>query len=123
MIHGLVNARHEAVLSLRVRGPSGAEATVDAVIDTGSTSALTLTPATIAILGLTFQAHQQVLLADGTLRTVGTFDGEVEWDGSWRAVLVTEVDSAPLLGTRLLIGHEVFIEFNPGGVVEIRALP
>src|SRR5215211_7071894 len=98
MIHGLVNARHEAIVSLRVRGSAGVELVVDAVIDTGSTGLLTLPPATVAALGLTFRAPKQVILADGSLRFVNTFDAEVDWDGAWRTVLVTEVDGDPLIG-------------------------
>ena len=46
MIRGTVNAQGEAVVRLRVRGPSGAEQDVDAVIDTGFTASLTLPAAT-----------------------------------------------------------------------------
>ncbi|MCI0700425.1 MAG: clan AA aspartic protease [Planctomycetia bacterium] len=123
MIHGLVNARYEAVVPLRVRGLVGVELTVDAVIDTGSTASLTLPSATIAALRLTFRATNQVMLADGSLRFVNTYDAEVDWDGAWRAVLVTEVESAPLIGTTMLTRHQVFIEFVPGGVVDITRLP
>ncbi len=52
MIQGTVNARLEAVIRLRVRGPGGAELDFDAVIDTGFSAALTLPPATAAALAL-----------------------------------------------------------------------
>jgi hypothetical protein len=38
-------------------------------------------------------------------------------------VTASEIDSAPLLGLELLAGYEVFIEFVPGGVVDITKLP
>jgi hypothetical protein len=38
MIRGVVNARHEAVLRLRVRGPGESELDVDTVIDSGFTA-------------------------------------------------------------------------------------
>ena len=38
MIAGVVNARHEAVVRLRVRGPAGPELDVDTVIDSGFTA-------------------------------------------------------------------------------------
>ena len=66
MIRGTVNANHEAIVNLRVRGPVGAEGTIDVVIDTGSTSSLTLPPATITTLGLTFRARYRIALADGS---------------------------------------------------------
>jgi clan AA aspartic protease len=123
MIRGVVNARHEAVLPLRVRGPAGAELDVDAVIDTGFTASLTLPPATISTLGLTRQGARQVVLGDGTVRSFDTYDAEVEWDGNWQTILVTEIDGASLLGLGMLVGHEVFIEFVPGGVVDVTAIP
>ena len=123
MIRGAVNARYEAVVNLRVRGPVGVEVTVDVVIDTGSTSSLTLPSATVTALGLTFQATSQATLADGTILSVRTYDAEVEWDGAWVAVLVTEIDSAPLIGTRLLARHEMYVEFVPGGAADITRLP
>lgn len=42
MIQGVVNARHEAIVCLRVRGSSGVEADVDTIVDSGFTSSLTL---------------------------------------------------------------------------------
>ena len=123
MIQGAVNAQYEAILSLRIRGSGGVEQVVDAVLDTGYNASLTLPSATIAALGLTFRATSQVMLADGSLRFVSTFNAEVDWDGAWRAIVVTEVEGDPLIGTRMLAGHQVFIEFVPGGVVDITAIP
>jgi clan AA aspartic protease len=123
MIGGTVNARLEAVVNLRVRGPSRSELAVDAVIDTGSTASLTLPSATIVALGLTFRATNPVILADGSTRLVDTYDAELDWEGAWRNVLVTEVESDPLIGTRMLAGYQVFIEFVPGGVVGVTRLP
>jgi hypothetical protein len=42
MMRGVVNARHEAVVRLRVRGPGGVESDVDAIVDSGFTASLTL---------------------------------------------------------------------------------
>jgi hypothetical protein len=44
MLRGTVNARLEGVLSLRVRGPGGAEIEVEAIADSGFTASLTLPP-------------------------------------------------------------------------------
>ena len=45
MIQGVVNARHEAIVRVRLRGPGGIESDVDAIVDSGFTSSLTLTTA------------------------------------------------------------------------------
>jgi clan AA aspartic protease len=123
MIRGTVNARNEAVVPLRVRGPTGAEFDVDTVIDTGFTGFLTLPPAIVAALNLSNQSEIETTLGDGTILRLNAYDAEVEWDGAWRTVTITEIDTNPLIGTRLLAGHEVFIEFVPGGVVDITAIP
>ena len=52
MIRGVVNARHEAVVRLRVRGPGGVESEVDVIVDSGFTSSLTLPMAMATALGL-----------------------------------------------------------------------
>jgi clan AA aspartic protease len=123
MIRGTVSARCEAVVPLRVRGPSGAEFDVDAVLDTAFDGRLTLPPATITALNPPLRGQVNTRLGDGTVRLLNTYDVEIEWDGVWRTVVVTEIDADPLLGTGLLAGHEVFIEFVPGGVVDITAIP
>lgn len=123
MIRGAVNARLEAVVRLRVRGPDGAEADVDAVVDTGFTSALTLSPDVVAALGLARQSGGSALLADGSVRPFDIYAAETDWGDTWRPVLVWVVGAETLLGMRLLAGHELRIAVVPGGVVEITPLP
>ena len=72
VIRGAVNARLQAVVRLRLRGPGGVEADTDALIDTGFTSYLTLPPAMIFQLGLARQSGGSARLADGSLRQFAT---------------------------------------------------
>jgi clan AA aspartic protease len=123
MIRGAVNARLEAVARLRVRGPGGAEADVDAVIDTGFTASLTLPPAVVAALGLARQSGGSALLADGSVRPFDIYAAEVDWGGTWRPVLVWVVGAEVLLGMGLLAGHQLRVEAVSGGVVEITPFP
>jgi predicted aspartyl protease len=62
-------------------------------------------------------------LADGSVRVIDLYAAEVEWDGNWRPVLVSNVGDEALAGLRLLAGHELRIEVAPGGAVEVKALP
>jgi clan AA aspartic protease len=123
MIRGTVNYRNEAIVPLRVRGPSGTELDVDVVIDTAFTGSMTLPPAIISALNLAGYSQISSQLADGTVRYLDAYDVEVEWDGVWITVTASEIGSLPLLGLELLSGHEVFIEFVPGGIVDITKLP
>lgn len=56
MIRGAVNARCEAVVRLRLRGPGGTELDVDAIVHSGFTAALSLPAATVTALGLLRQS-------------------------------------------------------------------
>jgi clan AA aspartic protease len=123
MIRGVVNARHEAVVRLRVRGPGGVESDVDAIVDSGFTASLTLPATTVTALGLARQSGSSAILADGSIRQFDICAAEVAWGGTWRAVLVSAVGNEPLLGMRLLAGHKLVIEVVPGGLVEILPLP
>lgn len=123
MIGGVVNARHEAVVRLRVRGPSGLELDVDTVIDSGFTASLTLPATTVAALGLARQSGGGAVLADGSVRQFEIYGAEVEWNGGWRPVLVSAIGDEALVGMRLLAGHELRIAVVPGGAVEITPLP
>lgn len=123
MISGGVNARSEAVVQLQVRGPGGIALNVDTVVDSGFSGALTLPAATVAALGLVRQSGSVAVLADGSVRPIEIYAAEVEWDSVWRPILVSAVGEEPLLGMRLLAGHELRIAIVPGGVVEISRLP
>src|SRR5262245_39392645 len=117
MIRGVVNARLEAVVPLRVRGPSGVETTVDAVVASGFTGSLVLPAATVAALGLIRLSGGSALLADGSSRPLDLYAAEVEWDGVWRVILASAVGAEALLGMRLLAGHTLRIDVVPGGIV------
>ena len=122
MIRGSVNARHEGVVRLRVRGPGGAELSVDAIVDSGFTASLSLPLDVVSTLALIRQSGGTAVLADGSIRQFDLFAAEVAWDGHWRAVLVSAVGNESLLGMRLLAGHLLKVEVVPGGGVEILPL-
>ncbi len=123
MIQGVVNARYESVVRLRVRGPAGAVSDVDAIVDSGFTASLTLPMPLVTALGLVRQSGGTAVLADGSSRQFDIFDAEVEWGASWRAVLVSAVGNEALLGMRMMSGHKLTVEVVPGGLVQITPLP
>jgi clan AA aspartic protease len=123
MIQGEVNARGEAVIRCRLRGPSGSETEIDAVVDTGFTASLTLPSAAIAMLGLAHHLSSRAVLTDGSRRQFDIYAAELEWSGGWRPVLISALGNEALVGMRLLAGHELRIEVVTGGVVQVNALP
>ncbi len=121
MITGLVNGR-EARISLNVLGPQEREQTVEAVIDTGYTASLSLSPAQIAALALRWQGFGRGTLADGSECLFDVYEAKVVWDGQVRRLLVDEADADPLVGMALLSGYELKIEVHSQGKVEITPL-
>ncbi len=77
----------------------------------------------VTALGLARQSGSSAVLADGSVRQFDICAAEVEWGGTWRAVLVSAVGNEPLLGMRLLAGHKLVVEVAPGGLVEFVPLP
>jgi clan AA aspartic protease len=149
MITGVVQAR-EARIQLTVRGPNRQEQEVEAIIDTGYTGSLTLSPALISSLGLRWRTFITGVLADGSENTFDVYEATVLWDGkAWRiSVFETDAESLEpiritlpaanlagfpgltegypdrlLVGMTLLHGHELKVEVRTGGRVTIKRLP
>ncbi len=122
MITGFVNAEREAVVRVMVRG-SRAEEEVEAIVDTGFSGLLTLSPALVARLGLPYRDRSRAILADGSEVVFAVHEAEVVWDGNPRPIAVGVADTDPLLGTAMLDGYELTIRFVDGGDVSIEALP
>ncbi len=123
MFQGVLNARSEAIVCLRLRGPSGIESKVEFIVDSGFSSSLTLSATMVATLGLTRVSGSKAVLADGSVRQFDLCAAEVDWGGTWRTVLVSANGNEPLLGMRLLADHKLAVEEVPGGLVEILPLP
>ena len=119
---GAVSAHLEAVVRLRLRGPSGAEAQLEAIIDTGYTGSLTLPAAVATSLGLPKLTGGRAVLADGSVRRFDTFAAEVFWDRTWADIVASAVGGEVLLGMTLLAGRGLWVEAMPGGAVEVRPL-
>ncbi len=123
MIRGVVNARREGIVRLRVRGPGGVESDVDAIVDSGFTSSLALPAILVTALGLARQSGGTAVLADGSVRQFDVFAAEVDWHGTWQPLLVSTIGNESLLGMRLMADHKLVIDVTPGGLVEIIPFP
>ncbi len=120
MIEGVVNAAYEPVVALALQGPLGQTSEVEAVIDTGFTGFLTVTPALAAALELALEGTSRATLADGSEVTFDVYDVAVLWDGQPRYVLADAAETTPLVGMRLLDRHNLNIDVEDGGRVLIR---
>ncbi len=123
MITGIVTADREAVIRLVVRGPSGRDEAIEAVIDIGFDGSLSLPPSLIADLKLAWRRRGRALLADGSESVFDIHEGSVLWDGRLVRVAIDAADMVPLIGMSLLEGFELRIEVRTDGHVAIETLP
>ena len=121
MIEGVVNAAYEAVISLTVQGPSGQAGEIEAVVDTGFTGFLTVTPALATELGLDLRGTSRATLADGSEVTFPQYGVAVLWDGQARYIEADAADAIPLVGMRMLDRHNLNVDVEDGGSVVIQA--
>ena len=119
MIDGTVNANLEATISLTVGETSSPEREILAVIDTGFDGFLTLPPAVISDLNLSWRMCGRAMLADGSEILVDIFEATVIWNGCPCRIVVDSADSAPLIGMALLKDCELTIQVFEGGTVTI----
>jgi predicted aspartyl protease len=87
MIEGIVQ-RREAQIRLTVRGFRGLRQEIKAVVDTGYTGWLALTPRVISALSLLWRTFGRGILADGSVSLFDVYQAKVLWDGRARPVLV-----------------------------------
>jgi len=73
VIVGMVNANREATVRLILRSPGGQDQEVEAIIDTGFTGFLTLPPAMVASLGLTWLGREEGVLSNGSLQVFDVY--------------------------------------------------
>lgn len=121
MITGTVKG-DEARIRLKLIGTNGNDVYVQAVVDTGYTGSLSLSPSLIAELGLQWRSMGCGLLADGSEMLFDVYEAVLDWDGKRVIVLVAEADADPLIGMRLLRGHELKVQVRSAGEVTITRL-
>ncbi len=122
MITGVVNSHLEATIRLMLRGQNGLSRRVKAVVDTGFDGWLSLPPALIAHLGLSWDRRGRAILADGSESNFDIYAGAVVWDRRKCTIPIDEADTTPLVGTALLAEYVQKAEFRPRGKVTIKRL-
>ena len=121
MIEGIVNADHEAVITLALRGEAGQAREIEVVIDTGYNGFLSLPPPLVAELEFPPVGPSHATLANGVMETFNVHDATVVWDGMPRDIEVDAMRPVPLAGMLLLEGHDLSIQVRHGGRVVIQA--
>ena len=97
-----------------LEGPAGETREIAAIIDTGFTGFLTVTPAVAVELGLPSHGTARATLADGSEITFPYYGVAVLRSGRRRYVEGDAADTTPLVGMRLLDGHSLYVEVEDG---------
>lgn len=121
MIQGYVNDAYEALVPFTLQGPSGQTKNTEAVIDTGYNGFLTLTRELVTELELPYRNRDLAILADGSEAIFDVYGVTVLWDGHTRYIDAYMSVATPLVGMRLLDGHNLNIVVADGGRVVIQA--
>jgi clan AA aspartic protease len=121
VISGIVSLLH-ATVSVPFRLPNRPDIAIEFVIDTGFTDFLCLPPEVVAVLGLPFEYNMRVNLADNSNVAVQVHTATILWNAEARDIRVLATGSRPLLGTALLDGYELVVQFTEGGLVIIEEL-
>ena len=122
MIEGVVNDGYEPVVVLTLQGSAGQTRETEAVIDTGFTGFLTVTPALAAEFEMRYRGRGWATLADGSEAGFDIYDATVLWDGKPRRIEADVANVTPLIGMRLLDGYNLNIAVESGGRVVIGGL-
>lgn len=121
MITGSVFGR-QATISLSVFDASGREIEVEAVVDTGFTGYLSLPPNLIVALSMPFSHQMLSRLGDGSTRLLDVHNGTVLWDEEEVDVNMLAGGDEILVGTSLMDGFDLQIQFADGGLVTLERM-
>ena len=110
---GFVDDKLRALLRVPVSASRDGERTdLVAWIDTAFNGGLAIPRQQVAELGLVNQSSAEAILADGRTVELETFACFLDWFGSTYETQVAASDGAyPLLGTILLDGHRLAIDY------------
>lgn len=117
---GFVDQKMRALIRVPVsNSANGPRTEIVAWIDTAFNGGLVIPIRTIASLKLTKESSAEAFLADGSLVEPETFACFIDWFGhSYETQVVANDGEYPLLGTMLLDGHRLTVDY-PARLVEL----
>ena len=118
---GHVESLH-ALVPITFRFSDKPDIAIEFVVDTGYTGYLTLPAAAVAAVGLPFEYDLPANLADDSEVLVPVHSATILWNGGEQTARVLALGKRPLLGTAMLDGYELVVQFADSGLVTIDAL-
>lgn len=121
MIKGRVLDLH-ALLNVTFRILDQPDINIECVVDTGFTGALALPPAAVRTLALPYLGELSANMANDMKVVLSVYAATIIWNGFEQEVRVLATGRRPLIGTALLNGNELFVQFAEGGLVTVESL-
>ena len=121
MIRGYIAADLVPRVPLTLFSEAGHSREVQAVLDSGFNSELTVPNRFIQEFGLKPLGKVRMFLGDGSEHLCPTYEATIEWDGIPRVVVAEICDLDPMIGMGLLRGFRVNMEVEPGGEIGIES--
>ncbi len=115
---GYVSA-HQALLNVTFRLMDQTDEVIESVIDTGFIGFMTLSMDTIQALNLPFIRRTPANLAEDSTIFVEVYAANISWNGEHREIEVLATGSRPLIGTLLLEGNSLNVQFAKGLLVNV----
>jgi clan AA aspartic protease len=119
-VKGVVDDQLRALVRLSVAvSRDGERVEITAWIDTAFNGGLVLPRKLVAELGVVMASSAEAVLADGQIAELETFTCFFDWFGNaYETQVVASGSEFPLLGTLLLAGHRLEIDYQ-GKTVEL----
>jgi predicted aspartyl protease len=113
VLTGCVDDQLRALIRIPIRSSQHGPLQEIAVwVDTAFTCGLTIPQGVIAGLGLSKKSSLEAVLAEGQTVVLETFDCYLDWFGStYRLQAIASDGAFPLLGTELLAGRRLTIDY------------
>jgi clan AA aspartic protease len=122
MIYGrLIGGK--ATVPVIFRLPEQPDFSLDFVIDTGFNGYLTLPPQAVNAMNLPPRANTPATLADGSQVLFSIHLATIVWDNVEKIVPILASGNKPLLGTAMMRGYHLEIDFEDNGLVTLEKIP
>lgn len=112
----------QARINIVLRLPGQPDFQIECVVDTGFEGALTLPEKAVQALQLTYLGDRTDNLANNTNVATDVYAAVVVWEGAEIPVAVLALGQRPLVGTALIKGCRLSVDFEDSGLVTIEPL-
>jgi clan AA aspartic protease len=122
MIYGRLIDR-KAIVPVIFRLPQQPDFSLDFVIDTGFNDYLTLPVQAVNAMNLPLYSSIPARFADGSEALLAIHLATVVWDDIEKVVPILASGYKPLLGTAMMEGYHIEIDFEDNGLVSLEKIP